>query len=233
MWEGEPTTPWAARPCSNRFEEEPTIPRPLDGRCRSTAHRGSEPTALFAYSDLRRPPAVDQRIFSTAKTRRQRGLSRGLVGWLLGALLGTGIGIGLGLLVLSLLHPPPKTVDFESWMSPQAVAAPPALDVPTILSHTHVRLRRPEPRDPRRSRTGRVVIKSTPWAFLHIKGRPTRKITSPTSITLPPGRHHLKLINPDVDLEKRLTVDVKPGEVQERSVMLELPRWLVPEWPED
>jgi len=135
MWEGEPTTPW-----TNSFEEEPTVPR-LPGRCwTGEAHATAEPSALFTFCNMQRAPLPRSRapVFSTTKIRGPGSW----IGWLVGALLGTIIGSGLGFLVLSLLHPPPKTVDFESWPTAGAIAAPPILDVPTLLAHTRVRPRR-------------------------------------------------------------------------------------------
>lgn len=81
-----------------------------------------------------------------------------------------------------------------------------------------VRPPRPAPRP-----TGQLVIKSEPWAYIHVDGRNTRKITSATPFPLPAGTHRIELVNPELKLRTGFTVTIAAGETVRRFVRLEKP----------
>jgi serine/threonine protein kinase len=73
---------------------------------------------------------------------------------------------------------------------------------------------------PRRRATGSVVIKSDPWAYIHVDGRDTKRTTSAQAFTVPAGKHRIELVNPALDLRKTITVDVPPDGLVRRFVRL-------------
>jgi serine/threonine protein kinase len=87
-----------------------------------------------------------------------------------------------------------------------------------------VTLRKPDPEPPERPRrrhlVGSVVIKSDPWAYIHVDGRNTKRTTSAQAFTLPAGRHRIELVNPALDLRKTITIDVPPEGLVRRFVRL-------------
>jgi len=79
---------------------------------------------------------------------------------------------------------------------------------------------RPRPR-PRPDRaTGSVVIKSDPWAYIHVDGRDTKLTTSARPFSLPAGRHQIELVNPALNLRQKLVIEVVADEIVRRFVRL-------------
>lgn len=77
-----------------------------------------------------------------------------------------------------------------------------------------------DPPAPARGGTGQVVIKSDPWAFIHVDGRDTRLTTSARPFTLRAGKHHVELVNPALKLRKTLVIEVEADGVVRRFVRL-------------
>jgi serine/threonine protein kinase len=105
------------------------------------------------------------------------------------------------------------------------VAEPPAEAVRPPRSH-RTPVRRPRsptpdrpPRPPRRAK-GQVVIKSDPWAYIHVDGRDTGRTTSAQPFSLPAGRHRIELVNPALGLRQSLEIEVEADGLVRRFVRL-------------
>ena len=77
------------------------------------------------------------------------------------------------------------------------------------------------PPTPRKKATGRVVIKSEPWAYIYVDGRNTKLTTSAQPFTLAAGRRRVELVNPALNLRKKLVIEVEPDGLVRRFVRLE------------
>ena len=77
-----------------------------------------------------------------------------------------------------------------------------------------------DPPAPSRGGTGQVVIKSDPWAYIHVDGRDTRLTTSARPFTLSAGRHRVELVNPALRLRRTLVIEVEADGVVRRFVRL-------------
>ena len=77
-----------------------------------------------------------------------------------------------------------------------------------------------DPPAPSRGGTGQVVIKSDPWAYIHVDGRDTKLTTSARPFTLRAGKHRVELVNPALKLRKSLVIEVQPEGVVRRFVRL-------------
>jgi hypothetical protein len=64
------------------------------------------------------------------------------------------------------------------------------------------------------------VIKSRPWAYIHVDGRNTGRTTSATPFPLQAGQHTITLINPALNIRKNLTIVVEPDQVVRKFVRL-------------
>jgi hypothetical protein len=67
---------------------------------------------------------------------------------------------------------------------------------------------------------GRLSVNSEPWAQVWIDGKLVKAETPATNMTLPAGRHVLRLVNPTFKLEKILDVDVAPDSDTKKIVDL-------------
>jgi serine/threonine protein kinase len=76
-------------------------------------------------------------------------------------------------------------------------------------------------RPPKRGKRGQVVIKSDPWAYIHVDGKRSKRTTSARPFSLPPGKHTIELVNPELGLRKRLEIEVQEGELVRRFVRLQ------------
>jgi eukaryotic-like serine/threonine-protein kinase len=62
-------------------------------------------------------------------------------------------------------------------------------------------------------------INSLPWTHVSIDGR-LMGTTPQRYIALAPGRHHVKLVNPELGLSKVLSIQIEPGQTLTKSVVL-------------
>jgi serine/threonine protein kinase len=74
---------------------------------------------------------------------------------------------------------------------------------------------------PAQRASGQLVIKSEPWAYIHVDGRNTRRTTSATAFALPAGTHRIELVNPELKLRTSFTVTIAAGETLRKFVRLE------------
>lgn len=67
---------------------------------------------------------------------------------------------------------------------------------------------------------GQLIIKSDPWAQVHINGRNTNRTTSATPFSVPAGKITVELINPALNLRKKITLEIAPGQTVKKFVSL-------------
>lgn len=67
---------------------------------------------------------------------------------------------------------------------------------------------------------GTLRVNSRPWSRVIIDGRLIGN-TPQLSIQLKAGTHTLNLVNPEFGIDKKLTVEIKAGEVVTRAVTLQ------------
>jgi len=67
---------------------------------------------------------------------------------------------------------------------------------------------------------GQVIIKSDPWAYIYVDGRPSKRTTSARPFSLPAGTRQIELVNPVLSLRKSLTIEVAPDQMVRRFVRL-------------
>jgi serine/threonine-protein kinase len=58
---------------------------------------------------------------------------------------------------------------------------------------------------------GQLQIVVLPYAIVYVDGK-RRGLTPLPALSLPPGRHTVKLVNDDLAAEKNLTVEIRAGE---------------------
>ena len=69
----------------------------------------------------------------------------------------------------------------------------------------------------RKRAPGRLRLATSPWTTVYLRQRKLG-VTPLVDLELPSGRHVLRAINPDKDIEKRIIVVIKPGETTVKSV---------------
>ncbi len=69
------------------------------------------------------------------------------------------------------------------------------------------------------SDTGMLRINSRPWSQVSVDGRLVGN-TPQMSLRLSPGKHTVLLVNPEFDLRKTLTVQIKRGAIVTKIVEL-------------
>lgn len=79
------------------------------------------------------------------------------------------------------------------------------------------------PRSKRRRwrRPATVTFNSHPWSFVYVDGRKLPGHTPILNVSLPPGRHRVRFVNPELSLSKSTALRLAPGE--ERFVKMRLP----------
>ena len=70
--------------------------------------------------------------------------------------------------------------------------------------------------------TGYLTVKCDPWCEIRIDGRASGRRSPAARIPLAAGRHTLQLVNPTVNLSRRATVEIQPGEELSRYFNLVL-----------
>jgi len=111
----------------------------------------------------------------------------------------------------------------------EATGQPPDAEPPAKPKRAVRRPRPPRPpetppparptRPPRRAK-GQVVIKSDPWAYIHVDGRNTGRTTSAQPFSLPAGRHRIELVNPALGLRQSLEIEVEADGLVRRFIRL-------------
>jgi hypothetical protein len=75
------------------------------------------------------------------------------------------------------------------------------------------------PSAPRGAATGTLRVNSLPWSEVFVDGKPVGT-TPQMGLLLPAGRHKLKLVNPQLEMTKVLSVDIEPGQVVTKTINL-------------
>lgn len=68
------------------------------------------------------------------------------------------------------------------------------------------------PAEPAAGKTGVLMLGSKPPCRIFIDGQDTSKTTPQRGLTLPVGRHTIKLVNRDHGIEETFSVTIEPGE---------------------
>jgi serine/threonine-protein kinase len=190
----------ALGPTEPQDDEAPTVedaspPEPLDSDdilTRPATPRGQTPPVL-------------------APAPRRRRLLVGAA-----ALVGALAALAVVLIVLRIVPgDPPVVTPRKGVASGTATAVAPA--PPEVVAPEAV----PEPAAPaddaRPVGRGRIDINARPWARVYLDGKHAGY--TPLSLErVPAGRHVLRLVNPDMDTERRIVVKVKPGGVRKIAV---------------
>ncbi|MBI5495363.1 MAG: serine/threonine protein kinase [Deltaproteobacteria bacterium] len=58
----------------------------------------------------------------------------------------------------------------------------------------------------------KLTLTSKPWGNVFLDGKDTGKFTPALGLSVPPGKHTIKLVNPEEGISATFTVDLKPGE---------------------
>lgn len=64
---------------------------------------------------------------------------------------------------------------------------------------------------------GLVNLQSRPWARIHVDGHDTGRFTPVHQLRVPPGRHHIRLVNDEMHMADEFDVDVQAGRTQNIS----------------
>ena len=67
---------------------------------------------------------------------------------------------------------------------------------------------------------GKLIIKSDPWAKVFINGRDTKRTTSATPFSVKAGKITVELVNPALNLRKKITLQVAAGQTVKKFVSL-------------
>lgn len=84
--------------------------------------------------------------------------------------------------------------------------------------------RSPAPPPAPTSPPGTVLINASPWARVTVLHHDAGCEETPCTLTLPPGRHRIRLHNPVADLSREIVVEVESGAVVRRAESLTRPR---------
>jgi serine/threonine-protein kinase len=119
-------------------------------------------------------------------------------------------------------QPEPKPV------TPTVVVAPPKIRTePPVATRPMVQPPRPGPVEPKKRPRKRVVAKSgtlrldsDPWSHVYL-GDKKLGMTPLLNETLPVGRHKLRLVNPELDLAKEITVTIRSNRITKQIIRLD------------
>jgi serine/threonine-protein kinase len=91
-------------------------------------------------------------------------------------------------------------------LAPEPVAPPP----------------KPPPEPPRQTKkvpTGKLTLDTTPWTRVFLRGRKLGD-TPLIGVTLPAGKHQLKLINEEKQISTIIEVDIRSGQTTSKKLRL-------------
>jgi hypothetical protein len=70
---------------------------------------------------------------------------------------------------------------------------------------------------------GYLNMNAAPWAYVEIDGKRLEKETPLFNVRVRAGRHRLRFFNPELKLEKTVTVTVRPNKTEVVTIKLNEP----------
>ncbi len=107
-----------------------------------------------------------------------------------------------------------------SAVEPRASASEPRASEPASERSERAERARPEPAASSEGGPGTLRINTRPWSQVSIDGRAIGN-TPQMNIPLPAGNHRVQLVNPEFNLRKTLTINIKPGQVETQIIALQ------------
>jgi len=96
---------------------------------------------------------------------------------------------------------------------------PPPVVTPPPVDPVKPPVTRPPPKKKPVEAPGKLTLKTTPWSTVYL-GKKKLGDTPLLNVPLPPGKHTLRLVNPDTNAENSIEVEIKSNETTVKKLML-------------